>query len=433
MVLSAGWAAAVCQLRGAGRPTALLAFPAGPPVGSPAVRVASEPAAALSSPAIDAASAHVGEGYEDVAQERYAEAVTEFRAALAIDPHLFRVRYQLAVCYFALSRRREARKEFAQLQKEAGANREVSYYLGRIDLVERDFDSAIRRLLSVAANPPFPDTSYYLGSAYLGKAELGPAEKWLSKAQDLDKRDYRIADHLARVYQHEGRLQDAEKEYAHSAELREDYNQSAEQAVNCGRKLDTVALEQARLTCQKLYSPDDADKLTTLGMLYGQHGDYGQAIEPLARAAQLDPDSFETQHNLGLTYFRLKRYPEARAPLLRAVELRPEFFGSNALLGATLYALGEDQMAYSALDRAHQLNPADAGTSDLLFQTATLLARNEYEKGQYAGSLRYLRKTAELRPADASVHRRLAEIYGLLKQRSEADFETREAERLSHP
>ena len=89
-------------------------------------------------------------------------------------------------------------------------------------------------------------------------------------------------------------------------------------------------------------------------MLYGENGKYVEAIEPLKRAAQLDPDSFEVFHNLGLTYFRLKRFAEARAPLEKAVSLRPNFFGSNALLGAVLYSLKDDQEAYRILQRTSQ-------------------------------------------------------------------------------
>jgi hypothetical protein len=39
------------------------------------------------------------------------------------------------------------------------------YYLGRLDLNEKNLDAAIRQLLQVAAHPPFPDTANYLGPA----------------------------------------------------------------------------------------------------------------------------------------------------------------------------------------------------------------------------------------------------------------------------
>jgi len=162
--------------------------------------------------------------------------------------------------------------------------------------------------------------------------------------------------------------------------------------------------------CQQLFVLDDPDKLTTLGMLYGKHGDYADAVGPLERAARLDPDSSEIQHDLGLTYFRLKQYQRARGPLEKAVALRPDFFGSNALLGATLYALKEDEAAYRVLDHAHQLNPGHADSADLLFKTAMILSQTKAAGKQYEESLKYLRKAAELHPADPEVHRRLAQV-----------------------
>src|SRR5438132_12631993 len=66
----------------------------------------------------ETAQAHVGKGYEDLGNERYRDAAEQFQAALALDPHLIRARYQLAVCYFALGRRDEARKEFEKLDTQ---------------------------------------------------------------------------------------------------------------------------------------------------------------------------------------------------------------------------------------------------------------------------------------------------------------------------
>jgi len=379
----------------------------------------------------DKAQSHVGKGYDYEQNQRYEEAAQEFQTALALDPGLVRARYQLAVCYFALGKRKEAREEFERLRVTTSGDRSVIYYLGRLDLLEGNLDSAIRRFQSVVVSPPFPDTAYYLGSAYLKKDELEQAEHWLRKAADLDRRDFRVPDRLARLYQKQGRRQEAEREYARSAELRYHYNDAAEQAVNCTQKLETRPIEEARAACQRLFDSADPDKLTTLGMLYGQHGDYADALPPLVKAARLDPDSSEIQHNLGLTYFRLKRYREARAPLEEAVRLRPDFFGSNALLGATLYALKEDEAAYRILDQAHRLNPEDRDTAAILFKTALVLAGEKLASKQYPKCLRYLRKAAELCPDDAEVHRQLARVYGLLGRPAQADLESRETERLS--
>jgi Flp pilus assembly protein TadD len=378
-----------------------------------------------------AAQARVGKGYELEKDERFASAAAEFEAALALDPMLSHVRYQLAVCYFALGRKDDARREFVRLRRETHADPSVVYYLGRLDLLEHDLDGAIREFQGVAAHPPFPDTAYYLGSAYLENGDLESAEQWLRRARPLNPRDFRIPDHLARVYQREGHSAEAEQEYAQSAKLRQNYNQGAEDGVACSGALENGEAEVARDACAKLDQADDPDRLTVLGMIYGRHGHYAEAVEPLRRAAALDPDSYEIEHNLGLTYFRLRLYLEARGPLERAVALRPDFFDSNALLGATLFALQQDSNAYDALDHAHRLNPEDGDTRELLFKTATILGAKSRETKSYAEALRYLQAAEELKPQDPQAHARLAVVYSEAGDRRRADIEQREAERLA--
>jgi len=109
--------------------------------------------------------------------------------------------------------------------------------------------------------------------------------------------------------------------------------------------------------------------------LFGDGGAFEQALDPLQRAAQLDPNSYEAWHNLGLTYFRLQKYKEARAPLEQAVALQPESYGSIVILGATLYMLGDDAAALPVLEHAHRLNPGDAQTEEVLRKL-----RAEFEK-----------------------------------------------------
>lgn len=379
---------------------------------------------------VDTLEAHIGKGYQLVQDNRFQEAAKEFQAALSLNPSLVRVRYQLGVCYFAMQQWQEARQEFERLLREAAGDPSVIYHLGRLDLTEEKLDSAITRLKSVASNPPFEDTPYYLGSAYLKKGNLEAAEKWLKKAAELMPRDFRVADHLARVHVKAGRRVEAEKQFALAASLREHYNEASHQGIDCAHAITTQSFEEARAVCQKLFDPGDPDKLVTLGMIYGQYGHHAEALEPFERAARLDPESFEIQHNLGLSYFRLQRYADARGPLEKAVAIRPDYFGSNALLGATLYALKDDEAAYRVLEHAYLLNPQDADTSGLLFKVAIVLAQKRYVKKQYAGCLGYLQAAARLRPDDPEVHQRMAEVYDLLGQRDRAEREKREAERL---
>jgi tetratricopeptide (TPR) repeat protein len=353
---------------------------------------------------------HVGKGYEFVQKGQFEEAAQEFQRALELNPSLTRIRYQLAVSRFALQQWPESRQEFERLQRAGMNDPAVVYYLGRLDLQEEDLEGAIRRLQKIVADPPFPDASYYLGAAYLKKGNLSDAEKWLKRAVELNPHDFRAPERLGRVYLKAGQRAEAEEQFAASSARRQHYNDAARQGVDCVRELTTRPLEQARETCQALFDSSDPDKLTTLGMIYGEQGYYAESLKPFEKAATLDPDSFETNYNLGLSHFRLKQYAEARPWLVKAVELRPDFFSSNALLGATLFTLKEDEAAYRALDHAYQLNPQDADTAGLLFKVSILLAQDRWFKKQYTECQIFLQKANALKPNDSEVQRWLAAL-----------------------
>ena len=378
----------------------------------------------------DDAEAHVGKGYELIQEDRFEQAAAEFNLALAINPGLVRARYQLAVCLFALGRREESETQFERLRHETSEDANILYYLARLRLLALDDDAAIQTFRKIIDAPPFPDTAFYLGCAYLGKGETASAIATLESAQTSAPRDFRIPYRLARAYRQAGRFKEAEKAYQQSTQLREHYNRAAQELVACGDALKNRPIAEARTICQRMADPNDPDKLTSLGIVYGEHGAYDEAIGPLTRAAELDPDSFEIFHNLGVSYFRLRQYGQARPALERAVAMRPDFFGSNALLGAVYFTLKNDDLAYPVLLHAHELEPEDRESAGLLFKEALLLARDRFLAKDYSRSADYLRTAAQLQPTEGSVHRRLAEVYQLLGQGTLAAQEAAKADGL---
>jgi Flp pilus assembly protein TadD len=385
--------------------------------------------------AADAPEAHLGKGYDALKQDMYEAAVSEFRAALQLDPSLvLRARFPLAVALFELHKSDEARRELEAVRHEVGDHPNVLYYLGRLDLEDRNFENAIRNLKIAAAakpKPPFPDTAYYLGFAYFKHGDLASAEKWLKEAARLNPGDDRVLYQLGFVYRKEGREEEAKKTLAASEELRRRDDSESKLRTECGKKLDQGPREEAHTLCEQLYAPDDAEKLTALGTLYGQHGDLEAALKPFRRAAELAPQSPQMQYNLALTYYQLNRFEEARAPLAGIIVRWPDLFQLNALYGAVLLKLGEDVPAYQALHHAQQLNPKDPGTTDLLYKISLVLARKDQSARQYSRSIHYLEEAIRLRPQEPEPHRSLAEIYKLTHYPERAAAEQQEADHLS--
>jgi tetratricopeptide (TPR) repeat protein len=379
----------------------------------------------------DVSAKHLGKGYEALKLERYEEAASEFRAALALDPKLVeRARFPLAVALFEMHKDDEARREFEAVRAVIGDHPNVFYYLGRLDLTDGNLPGAIRNLSQAAVKPPFPDTAYYLGYAYFKQENLAAAEKWLKEAARFDPQDARTQYQLALVFRKEGKEDDAKKAFALSDELRQQSTKESQLKLECSQKLDQGLREEADAVCEQLYDPDNAEKLTALGTIYGQHGDLEAALKPLQRAAELEPQSPQMQYNLALVYFQMSRFEEAREPLETAVKRWPDLFQLNALYGAVLAKLGEDTAAYRALRHAYELNSQDKGTGDLLYLTTLGLGRKAQEAKQYSDGLKYFGEAAKVRPQEPAPHRYMAEVYAAMGRAAEATSEKQEAEQL---
>src|SRR5579883_2740133 len=140
------------------------------------------------SPVAASPEAYIGKGYQYLEHRRYAEAAQEFQTALSLNPHLIQVRYQLAICEFALGHLKEARSELNQVEKETPGNPEITYYLGRLDLREGDYQLAIcefalghlkearSELNQVEKETPGnPEITYYLGRLDLREGDYQQA------------------------------------------------------------------------------------------------------------------------------------------------------------------------------------------------------------------------------------------------------------------
>jgi len=396
--------------------------------GQPCGRVKAQTESAGKPSSTDALETHLGKGYDALKRENYEEAEKEFRAALAIDPSLdMRARFPLAVALFEQHKSAASRQEFQLVRHETGDQPGICYYLGRLDLDERNYKGAIESLGKAAPHPPFPDTAFYLGLAYVKQGSDPEAEKWLKKATEVNPADSRAQYQLALLYRKEGRQDEANQAFQRSKENQAKSDKVSQLKWECGQQLDR-GQNGAAPACEQLYDATDADRLTSLGILYGQHGQFEKALPALQRAAQLVPQSPQMQYNLAYTYFQMKRFADAREPLETAVQRWPDLFPLNALYGAVLWNLGEVLPAYEALHHAHQLNTQDVATNALLEQSLLELAKHPDD----AQALKYLEESATVAPADPEPHRRMAEIYRRLGKPEQAQEEESKAKNLAN-
>jgi tetratricopeptide (TPR) repeat protein len=379
------------------------------------------------------AETHLGRGYDALRQDRYEEAAQEFRAALAADPSLvLRARFPLAVALFESHKPDEARQEFEQVRKEVGDHSNILYYLGRLDIDSQDYAGAIRNLSQAVAKPPFPDTSYYLGFAYFKKGDLRDAAHWLQEAKKANPSDSRVPYQLGFVYRKQGLEEKAKKEMALSQQLRQKDTNEGRIKTECEEKLEQGPSQAAHAVCDQLYDPDNADRLTTLGTIYGQHGDLQAALKPLQRAAELAPQNPQMQYNLSLTYFQLNRLEDARKPLETTLQRWPDVFQLNSLYGAVLMRLGDLPAAFTALRHALELNPNSLEVAAMLYATAFDLGQANQKRKNYPEALHYFAEASSARPQEAAPHRRMAEIYTLTGRTAEARREQDKADHLGN-
>jgi tetratricopeptide (TPR) repeat protein len=312
------------------------------------------------------AMADLGAGLKLFDLERYAEAAREFERALQLDPKLDEARYHLAVSYFNIRHYPEAQQQFERLRASGYKKSWVTYYLGRLDLLEGQADAAIRQLESLRGGQPLYDESYYLAAAYFKQGQSEKAIVNLKRYVAFNPRDFRAHNLLARIYTKNGETADAEREFQAADELHQYYLEGKRDLMDCRAELAAGAVDQAWRRCGPILETDDVDKLVSAGLLFGEFKAYDYALRLFQRALTLDTDAPEVSYDLGYTYFRKKEYRRAREFLAAALRLRPDFFEALALQGSVLYLLGDDRAALEALQRAHRLRPDNAEVTELL-------------------------------------------------------------------
>jgi tetratricopeptide (TPR) repeat protein len=313
------------------------------------------------------ALASLGKGNGLMQAERYKEAETLFLQALQSDKSLEEARKNLAICEFEQREYDAARRDFQALATGKSAVL-ARYYLGRLDLLDGNFDSALSRLrFAGARGAPF-DQDFFLGVADYRKGSIKEAIAVWRRYLKVNPRDFRAHEWLARALAKTGARDEANLEYGRTRELHEYYAQGSVMLRQCSAMINEQRADEAWQVCGPMLETDDADKAAALGMLFGQAGDHQHALAFWDKAVTLDPESPEANYNLALAYFQLQAIPRAKPYAKTARDLWPQFPEANILYGTILYMLAEDREAIEVLNAAHSLRPDDENVKKLLVE-----------------------------------------------------------------
>ncbi|CAH2603636.1 Tetratricopeptide repeat protein [Rhodovastum atsumiense] len=167
-------------------------------------------------------------------------------------------------------------------------------------------------------------------------------------------------------------------------------------------------------------APRHADTLHLLGLLAGQTGRPGRAIELIRAAIAINPRAPVYHCNLGRVLSHERRQDEAVACFHRALALRPDDPETQAGLGIALAGLGRREEAIASYRRALALRPGDP-------ETLTNLGAALHEQGRPEEGIACCRQAIAARSDFPEAHNNLGIALAGLGRREEAAASYRRA------
>lgn len=302
---------------------------------------------------------------------------------------------------------------------QSGPFTEKGYALRRLGRVDEAI-SAFKQ--SIALNPGGYVALYELGSIYNEQKRYADAEGFLNQSI-RNKSDYAAAhEELGIVLRHLGRNADAIRSFNRAIEL----------------------------------APEDGGPYLGLGDVYFYGtGEYQKAIDAYSKGLQYEPNNDVAAYNIGYADNDIGNYNDALSWLAKAIKLKPAYYDAYVETGYAYRKLQNQAQAIAAYQKALQLKPNGAsaltGIGDVYFEipkkydtaadyyrrglaiqpdNASALYRLGYsynDMGQYAQAIDVLDRSRRLKPEWVFTMNELGYSYKQLKRYDDAIAVLRQA------
>jgi tetratricopeptide (TPR) repeat protein len=283
-------------------------------------------------------------------------AVADFRAVAQDNPRSASVQRWLAQAYEA-----NGDLSLAEQALRAAVPLDPSVRIELADLLTRTHHAAEAVPLleeAVRSAPNDVPTRELLVRAYLLKPDLAAAHQAVQDLKALRPDDPANNYLAALVAEHQGKLDEAQREYEQG--LAQHPNAfallEALTALEVSRGREVQAITRVRAATVR--NPTDARLFNLLGGLYLAQKDYPRATETLSHATELAPKWSVPYRNLGLTRLVAQDVPGAVTAYQAAIRLAPADTKLVTELANILASRGRVDEALAVYEEAHRVNPS---------------------------------------------------------------------------
>jgi superkiller protein 3 len=330
-------------------------------------------------------AAQAARGLALLAQDRSADAATAFRKALELDPKNARARIGLASALTAQGKGAEAVAEARKVTTEEPNIAEGHAVLG---------------LAMVTENPKAWNDAI--------------AEAQDAAFKNKDNAEIQMA--VAKIFEIDGRFDQATEAYKKTLELDPDFGPTRAALINVQFKRGDLdgALAVARQLVQS--APGNGEAQLKLGELLLRKQDYAGAVAPLEKATQLLTGSADANYYLGRAYHFTNRIKDALGPYRRAAELAPSNLEYRSTYGLVLGINEQYEAAAAELQKV----VATPGYKDSAGYTNLGWVYRNMRPQKTAEAIAAYKKALELDPKNAQAALGLGWVYSNAKSWDES-------------
>ncbi len=282
---------------------------------------------------------------------------TLFQRMIAVLEGNYMAHYNMGNLYSRQDKLAEAVKHYEAALKVEPNYAEAHNNFGEVLLRQGRFDEALAHYL--AAVRLKPEYLYYfnLANALVDAGKPAEAVANYQQALRLNPNSSQAHHNLGLALQAQGQAERAMIEFRAALQLQPDYESAEHNLAN--RLADAGRLEEAMAHYQTAarLDPGHAENYNGLGICYAMQAKYAEAEREFREAVRLKPGHSGAQSNLGNALGAQNKLEEAIPHYQKALELDPKDFQAHFNLGVSLLRQGRRDESKAHFSEALRLHP----------------------------------------------------------------------------